>query len=101
MEEATELFTIMNSMILSGEAARAALTRVPPPPPPSAPPPSGTPSAEGIVASGDDLLLVGLLAMGAGAGVIAAMSKRFQEATPAAGSTANSRSSAVPPTRKG
>ena len=101
MEEATELFTIMQSMIQTSEAARTALMRVPPPPSPaglSAAAPTSTASAP---AGGDDLLLVGLLAMGAGAGLLAAMTKRIQDATPPAASATNSRSDPVSATRKG
>lgn len=101
MEEATELFTIMQSMVQAGEAARAALTRVPVPPTPTAPPPPGAPPAPGLAVTGDDLLLVGLLAMGAGAGVFAAVSKRSQDAVSSEGSASNSRSGSVPPARQG
>jgi hypothetical protein len=102
MEEATELFAIMQSMIQSSEAARAAMARVPPPPPmaspgiPRAPPVPGTAGM-----SGDDMLLVGLIGMGAGAGLLAAMTKRFQEAAPFDGMTPPPRSNAVSPARKG
>jgi hypothetical protein len=81
MEEATELFTIMQGMIQTSEAARLAMMRAPTPPPvtvrgpPS--PPERTPTA--VAASSDDFLLVGLLAMGAGAGLLAALSKRIQD----------------------
>jgi len=101
MEEATELFTIMQGMIQAGELARAALMRVPPPPsavaPSIVPPP---PPTGPVTAGGDDLLLVGLLAMGAGAGLLAAMTKRIQDATPPAGSI-SSPSSNPATTRKG
>jgi hypothetical protein len=85
MEEATELFNLMQVSLARSESARlaamaavssssgAALTRIPPPPPPSG----------GATASGsDDFLLVGLLAMGVGAGLMAALTKRIQELTP-------------------
>jgi hypothetical protein len=101
MEEATELFTIMQSMIQAGEVARAALTRVPPPPKPTPPPPPGAPPAPWAGASGDDLLVVGLLAMGAGAGVLAAVSKRSREATSSPETASISGSDTVPPARKG
>ncbi len=87
MEEATELFSIMQAMLQTSEAARAALMRVPAPaapPTPRAPPPARPPAPPS--SGGDDLLLVGLLAMGAGAGLLAAMTKRIQEATPASSS---------------
>ena len=90
MEEATELFSIMQGMLQTSEAARAALMRVPvpapqavtraaPPPRPPAPPSGG----------GDDFLLLGILAMGAGAGLLAAMTKRIQGATPPANSASD------------
>jgi len=94
MEEATELFAIMQEMLAASEAARLALLRTPPsaragvsPQVPAVPRPPSAPSG------GDDLLLVGLLAMGAGAGLLAAMTKRIQDVTTPAGSTTNSRSS--------
>lgn len=98
MEEATELFTIMQGMLQTSEAARAALMRSPPPPPSSAfhPAPAARPPAPPPSGSGDDLLLVGLLAMGAGAGLLAAMTKRIQDVTapsgPPASAPPNSRS---------
>ena len=102
MEEATELFTIMQSMIQSSEAARAAMLRIPPPPSAVAPPPPpAPPTPPGLPMSGDDMLLVGLIGMGAGAGLLAAMTKRFQEAAPVVASSSPSRSNAVPSTRKG
>ena len=103
MEEATELFNLMQSMLQSSEAARAALVRAVPPPPVA-----GVPGAVPRVAAGpagpsagDDLLLVGLLAMGAGAGLLAAMTKRIQDATPPAAPASNSRPNPVASTRKG
>jgi hypothetical protein len=101
MEEATELFTIMQSMIQTSEAARAALMRVPPPPAPVGPAAVAPPPTSPAPGGGDDLLLVGLLAMGAGAGLLAAMAKRIQEATPPAAPTTNSRPVPVAATRKG
>jgi hypothetical protein len=84
MEEATELFTIMQAMLQTSESARAALLRTPPPPPTatSAHPPPAPRPAQALGGGGDDLLLVGLLAMGAGAGLLAALSKRIQDGTP-------------------
>jgi hypothetical protein len=81
MEEATELFNIMQAMLQTSEAARAALLRTPPPPSAMAPahPPSAPRAPPAPGGGGDDLLLVGLLAMGAGAGLLAAMSKRIQD----------------------
>jgi len=100
MEEATELFTIMQGMLQTSEAARVAIARTPPPPPSSAmhPPPAARPAAPPPSGTGDDLLLVGLLAMGAGAGLMAALTKRIQDVTtptgPPANSPPNSRSTA-------
>ncbi len=84
MEEATELFALMQGMIArANDAARAAAYRAPtspiaaavgPPPPP--------PRPLGPASSADDFLLVGLLAMGAGAGLLAALSKRIGDVTP-------------------
>ena len=92
MEEATELYGIMEGMLRTSEAARAALMRSPmalapaepPARPKAAPPPSGGGS--------DEFFLLGILAMGAGAGLLAAMTKRLQElpsatSTDAAGSS--------------
>jgi hypothetical protein len=101
MEEATELFTLMQSMIQTSESARAALMRVPPPPSPIGPTAAVPAPAAPAPAAGDDLLLVGLLAMGAGAGLLAAMTKRIQEATPPAAPASNSGSNPVTGTRKG
>jgi len=82
MEEATELFTIMQGMLQTSEAARAALVRAATPPviPGQTPPPPRVPAAPSS-GTGDDLLLVGLLAMGAGAGLLAALTKRIQDVT--------------------
>ena len=93
MEEATELYGIMDGMLRTSEAARAALVRssstvvaveAAPRPKPAAPPPS---------AGSDDFLLMGILAMGAGAGLLAAMSKRLSDGPSSAPepSTSNSR----------
>jgi hypothetical protein len=86
MEEATELFGIMQGLLRTSEAARlAALARVTaaaPPPPAVGPTPSGrmgAPSAPPATTPGDDLFLVGLLTMGAGAGLLAAMARRLSE----------------------
>jgi hypothetical protein len=102
MEEATELFNLMQGMLQASEAARAALARTPPPPPtpgvrptPIARPPPVTPG------SGDDLLLVGILAMGAGAGLLAAMTKRIQDVTAPSGPPPRSSSNARTTSQKG
>lgn len=102
MEEATELFTVMQGMLQASEAARIAMMRSIPAAP-SAPrgltearPPAPRPPGGGA----DDLFLVGLLAMGAGAGLLAAMTKRIQEATPPSGPPATSASSSSTPSKK-
>lgn len=84
MEEATELFNLMQGMLQTSEAARVALMRATPPPPSlaAAHPPSGVVPRGSVGGTADDLFLVGLLAMGAGAGLLAAMSKRVQDTSP-------------------
>ncbi|MGI0072107.1 MAG: hypothetical protein ACRECT_08615 [Thermoplasmata archaeon] len=82
MEEATELFSMMQGMLTrANEMARVAAARQAPAfaPAPSAlaPIPPPPPSRGGVSSSSDDLLLVGILAMGAGAGLLAALSKRM------------------------
>lgn len=82
MEEATELFALMQAMLRASEAARRisampAASQVPGAP--SRPPRLAAPAT-----GADDMLLVGLLAMGAGAGLLAAMARRLAEAAPPA-----------------
>ena len=84
MEEATELFGIMQGMLRQSESARLALMRAVPPPPPSGARPPRPEAPPAGPAAADDFFLLGILAMGAGAGLLAAMSKRLQEATPPA-----------------
>lgn len=79
MEEATELFAMQQEMI-----RRAGGRPAPPPPAPAAP---GAPSATAppppvATLPADDQLWLGLLAMGAGAGVLAAVLKRAREGPP-------------------
>jgi hypothetical protein len=102
MEEATELFALMQALIArANEAARIAALRAaaptgPLPPPGGAPPPM--PRAPPVASSADDFLLVGLLAMGAGAGLLAALSKRIGDPNPPAPSgSARSNSSSSSP----
>ncbi|HXQ49271.1 MAG TPA: hypothetical protein VN842_05825 [Thermoplasmata archaeon] len=82
MEEATELFGIMQAMLQRSESGRQALMAasrsrgVSAVSAPSAAPAPRTPPAAG---SSDDMMLLGLLAMGAGAGLVAALSKRILE----------------------
>ncbi len=79
MEEATELFAAMQAMLRASETSRRASL---PPPPPQARGPVpvvGPPQPRAPSGGSDDLFLVGLLAMGAGAGLLAAMSRRLAE----------------------
>jgi hypothetical protein len=88
MEEATELFTLMQTMIArANDLARAAAYRTPSVATPTAPGamlPPPPPRVQGPGSSADDLLLVGILAMGAGAGLLAALSKRMGDTSPPA-----------------
>lgn len=102
MEEATELFALMQGMIArANEAARAAARTVGPPPPPASPlaPARGERLAPASGAA-DDFLLVGLLAMGAGAGLLAALSKRIGDTSPPSPS-GGGRSKPSEPSQKG
>ena len=92
MEEATELFGLMQAMLRQGEAARQALLRAPPPvtgPVPRERPPAPVTTAS---SASDDFFLLGILAMGAGAGLLAAMSRRLQDMSPPAASEGQGRS---------
>ncbi len=93
MEEATELFGIMQGMLRTSELARQAAQRAASAmsaiPEKAAPAPS--PSPVPAPAGGDDLFLVGLLAMGAGAGLLAAMTRKIQDLTPSAPPPADGR----------
>jgi hypothetical protein len=94
MEEATELFSTMQAMIArANEAARAAAARVIGAPAPAAVPVAPRELPRGPVPSGssDDLLLVGILAMGAGAGLLAALSKRIADTNAPAAAPAATR----------
>jgi hypothetical protein len=86
MEEATELFGLMDGMLRSSESARVALMRAAssPPAPMEAPKPRAAPPPSGGGGGSDDFFLLGILAMGAGAGLLAAMSRRLQELPPIA-----------------
>jgi hypothetical protein len=87
MEEATELFALMQAMLRASEVARrnatqAALGRAGP-----TGPLAHVVRTQGAAPAGsDDLFLVGLLAMGAGAGLLAAMARRLAEPPPPADS---------------
>ena len=101
MEEATELFGIMQGMLQRSEAGRQALmaasrsrgvSAVNAPTAPSAP---RTPAGMG---GSDDMLLFGLLAMVAGSGLVAELAKRIQDgAPPAASSPTRPKPSATSP----
>lgn len=84
MEEATELFGFQQAALARLEAARLAAvaqanvasgapssTALPPPPPRPGPAVSGS----------DDFLILGLLTMGAGAGLLAAMTRKIQDSS--------------------
>ena len=100
MEEATELFGMMQGMLRTSELARQAALRAM-----AAPPPKGmaqAPKAAAAEPSGagippDDLLMLGLLGTGAAAGVLAAITKRLQEVTQAPGPKAAPPKSQAPP----
>ena len=84
MEEATELYTLMDGMLRASEAARLAVMRTPAAPMPeraALPIPKAAPAAT-APSAGDDFFLLGILAMGAGAGLLAAMTKRMQDLAP-------------------
>jgi hypothetical protein len=102
MEEATELFTLMQGMLArANELARVAAYRSAVPPSPGGP--SLVPSAPRtatVGSSADDLLLVGILAMGAGAGLLAALSKRMGDPSPPA-SSGSARSTTSAASREG
>ena len=84
MEEATELFALMSAMLRASEAARrVAMVAAPPSPGMAIAPPQRPAGTAGVPAAADDLFLVGLLAMGAGAGMLAAMARRIAEGAPA------------------
>jgi hypothetical protein len=87
MEEATELFGIMQGMLQRSETNRLALMAASrsrgATPVAASPSPAPTPAAVSAAGS-DDLLLFGLLAMGAGAGLVAAVTKRIQAGAPPA-----------------
>ncbi len=100
MEEATELFALMDGMLQASEAARLTLSRAPAPVPPSAPaltPPVTAAPRPAVGGGGDDFLLMGLLAMGAGAGLLAAMGRRMQDLGSSSPAPANSKTGTSAP----
>jgi hypothetical protein len=99
MEEATELFGLMQGMLRTSEIARQAAIRAiasrgaAPSAPPAAKPPTGAPPAGGTL-SADELLMLGLLGTGAASGVLAALTKRVQELMASAPSPQGAKSDA-------
>jgi len=80
MEEATELFALMQAMLRASELARRTAAPAVAGPGGTGPSPARVIRApEGTSNVSDDLFLVGLLAMGAGAGLLAAMARRMTE----------------------
>ncbi len=77
MEEATELFGLMQAAIRSSEVARRALTLAAGAAAPQAGGGFVAPRVAAAPSGSDDLFLIGLLAMGAGAGLLAAMAQRI------------------------
>ncbi len=75
MEEATELFGLMQEMLQTAAMGRAAPLAAPPAQerPPAPPRPTGP--------GNDDWILLGLLALGAGTGLLTAAAKRLATAT--------------------
>ena len=92
MEEATELFGMMQGMLRTSESARLAAVAqaagAPIAPTAKRHPPAAPRAA---AAGGDELLLGGLLVMGAGAGLLAAMAKRIAEGPAATAPSAGGR----------
>jgi hypothetical protein len=82
MEEATELFGIMQGMLARSELSRQALmaaSRTRGLTGTAAPAAASAPTPPSVPGSGDEMLLFGLLALGAGTGLVAALAKRIQD----------------------
>ncbi|MCI4321158.1 MAG: hypothetical protein L3K05_02490 [Thermoplasmata archaeon] len=79
MSEATELFELQQSTLSAALAGTARSAALPPPPDADQPP---APSAPLSGAPSDDMFWMGLLAIGAGAGVLAAIFRRSQANPP-------------------
>jgi hypothetical protein len=98
MEEATELFGMMQGMLRASEAARIGR-------PPSTEPKARVPPREPAAAAAqgfpppDDLLLAGILAMGAGAGLLAALTKKLAQGAPTEPPSSPGRPGARAPSR--
>jgi hypothetical protein len=85
MEEATELFGIMQGMLQRSETSRQALmaaSRSRGLAGTTTPTTTPAPRTPAVTGGADEMLLFGLLAMGAGAGLVAALTKRIQEGVP-------------------
>jgi hypothetical protein len=90
MEEATELFGIMDTLVRASEARLAAAVVAGGARPAAAPKPAKKPAAPAAGIPGDELLWLTILGAGAGAGILAAIAKRAGESmqgTPLPGTT--------------
>jgi hypothetical protein len=101
MEEATELFGLMQGMLQRSEAGRlAAAAAAGTAPPPSPPGPSPAVPSAGLTGApammSDDTILLGLLALGVGAGLVTAVTKRFHETSLVAPTTSSGSSTPQP-----
>jgi len=100
MEEATELFGLMQGFLRASEAARLALQGAAASAGPAKPPaPKAKPAAGSGIPAADDLMVAGILAMGAGAGLLAAITKRMTEGAPPGASGPRARTEPRPSTR--
>jgi hypothetical protein len=82
MEEATELFGLMQGMLQRSETSRQALmaaSRSRGLTGSTAPTTAPAPRTPPVPGGSDEMLLFGLIAMGAGAGLVAALTKRIQD----------------------
>ncbi|HEV2167199.1 MAG TPA: hypothetical protein VGS23_09550 [Thermoplasmata archaeon] len=87
MEEATELFGLLQeSLATAGQAMRQMAGPSPPRPAPRAGAPTGPPAARPGLALHDEDLALGMLAFGMGAGLLAAILKRSADGPPQRGS---------------
>ena len=77
MEEATELFGLLQGMLRDSQLVRARLERSVPPAPSK--PHRAVPATPSKPAVSEDWLLLGLLALGAGAGLGAAFARRLSD----------------------
>jgi len=82
MEEATELFALMQAMLRASELAARRAVVVPAGQGAPMTPAGARRGAPAAPSAPDDMFLVGLLAMGAGAGLLAAMARRLADAAP-------------------